>query len=89
MKENKDEALTYTDEPAKPDYDELCRQNDYLNRKLWALIDENNALRWSLTRAYREITNLENSSNTWEEDYYKEHKRAEKLYDEWKELKRN
>ena len=30
---------------------------------------------------------LVNRADMWKEDYYKEHKRAEKLYDDWKKLK--
>lgn len=77
------------DELAKPDYEELCRQVDYLNHQLNALIDENNALRWSLTTSHKEVNDWKNRSEMWEENYYKEHKRAEKLYDEWAVLKEN
>lgn len=71
----------------KPDYDELIRERDNLNHQLNVLINENNALRWSLTMAYKEMTAWENAVDMWKEDYYKEHNRAEKLYDEWKKLK--
>lgn len=66
----------------KPDYDELYRQVENLNHQLRVLIDENNALRWSLTTAHKEMTDWINRSDTWKENYYKEHERAEKLYDE-------
>lgn len=75
-------------EVAKPDYDELCRQISNLSHQLSMLVEENNALRWSLTTAHKEITSWKSCSDGWEENYYREHKRAEKLYDEWSELKK-
>lgn len=69
-------------ETTKPDYDELVRVNSDLYHQLSVLIDENNSLRWSLTMAYKEMTAWKNRSENWQENYYKEHKRANKLYDE-------
>lgn len=63
---------------AEPDYEELRRQVDDLNY----MINENDALRWSLTTAYKEMNDWKNRSDLWEENYYKEHERAEKLFDE-------
>lgn len=71
----------------EPDYDELVRECGDLNHQLSVLINENNALRWSLTMAHQEMTAWINRADMWKEDYYKAHKRAEKLYDEWKKLK--
>lgn len=65
----------------EPDYEELIVERDDLNHQLSVLTNEINALRWSLTMAYQEMTAWRNRSKKWEEDYYKEHKRAEKLYD--------
>lgn len=75
-------------EEAKPDYDELCRQVQNLHYMLDEERNTNKALRWSLTMAYQEMTDWKNHSDVWEEYYYREHKRAEKLYDELEELKR-
>ena len=35
---------------------------------------------------YKELKRSQSREEMWEEDYYEEHKRADKLYDEWKEL---
>ena len=69
---------TEKSELSKPSYEELSRQIDNLN----VLIEENNALRWSLTTSHKEMCDWKNRSDMWQENYYKEHKRAEKLYDE-------
>ena len=66
---------------AEPDYDELVRECGDLNHQLSVLTNENNALRWSLTMAYQEMTAWVNRADMWKEDYYEAHKRAEKLYD--------
>ena len=79
---NKDEKIkpskTEKIEVSKPSYDELVKQLDGLNE----LIEENNALRWSLITMHKEMNNWKNRSDMWQENYYKEHKRADKLYDE-------
>lgn len=74
---------------AEPDYEELVRERGDLYHQLSVLTDENNALRWSLTAAHKEITAWKNRSENWEENYYREHKRAERLYDKLEELKKN
>lgn len=66
---------------AEPDYEELIRENSDLYHQLSILTDENNALRWSLTTAHKEMIAWKNRSENWEENYYREHKRADKLYD--------
>ena len=79
---NKDEKIkpskTEKIEVSKPSYDELVKQLDGLNE----LIEENNALRLSLITMHKEMNNWKNRSDMWQENYYKEHKRADKLYDE-------
>lgn len=72
---------------AEPDYEELVRECGDLYHQLSVLTDENNALRWSLTAAHKEITAWKNRSENWEENYYKENKRAERLYDELEKSK--
>ena len=69
-------------ECAKPDYDELCRQVQSLGYKLELLKQENNALRYSLTRMHRQLESSQAIEEIWEENYYRELKRAEKLFDE-------
>lgn len=69
-------------EPAKPEYDELCRQIESLSYKLELLKQENSALKYSLTQMYIQLKNSESREEIWQENYYREHKRAEKLYDE-------
>ena len=80
---------TETISVAEPDYDELVRERSNLYHQLSALTNENYALRWSLTMAHKEMSDWKNRSEKWEEDYYQEHKRAERLYDKWEELKKN
>lgn len=91
IKELEDKLKTPSDteklEAVKPDYEELRREVLSLNDKLSILIDENNALRWSLTAAHEKMNGWKNRSDMWEEDYYEEHRRAEKLYDELERLK--
>lgn len=82
IKELEAPSDTLSCEPAKPDYDELCRQVQSLSYKLELLKQENDALRYSLTRMYIQLEISQAREEIWEEDYYKEHKRAEKLFDE-------
>ena len=76
-------------ETAEPSYEELDRERCDLIQQLNMLIEENNALRWSLTTAHKEMIDWKNRFDSMQEDYYREYKRAEKLYDEWEKLKRN
>jgi len=89
MSKKQELTKSKTIEVAKPDYDELYRQISDLNQQLSILTDENNALRWSLTTAHKEIISWKSCSEGWEENYYREHKRAEKLYDELKEKEKD
>ena len=66
-------------EPAKPDYDELCRQVQRLNIKIIKLEQENNALRYSLTRVYIQLESSQAREEMWEEDYYRANKLLEEL----------
>lgn len=66
---------------AEPGYDELVRERGDLYHQLSVLTNENNALRWSLTMSHQVMNDWKNRSEKWEEDYYEEHQRAEKLYD--------
>lgn len=68
-------------------YDELYRQYRRLTDELYEMIDNNNALRYSLAMMYKEMTSFKNAAENWEENYYKEHNRAEKLYEELEKLK--
>lgn len=85
---NNCEELTKADRVAKPSYDELVKQLDNLYDKLKEVTEENNALRWSLTTTHKEMNDWKNRSDKWQEDYYEEHKRAEKLYDDLEELEK-
>ena len=72
---------------AKPTYDELWRQIRILNEKNIKLEQENTALRYSLAGMYIQLENSEGRAEQRKEDYYRENKRAEKLFDEL--IKRN
>lgn len=74
-----------TDKVAKPSYEELVKQLDNLYDKLKEVTEENNALRWSLTTTHKEMNDWKNLSDKWQENYYEEHERAEKLYDDLEE----
>ena len=69
-------------EPAKPTYDELLRKIQSLSGKVYELEQENNALRYSLTKMYVKLEDAGTVAEIWEEEYYREHNRAEHLYDE-------
>lgn len=69
-------------EVAKPDYNELCRENVDLNSKIYELKEEINALKWALSQAYKDMNYWKSKYDAAEGCYYKEHKRAEKLYEE-------
>lgn len=73
---------TEKDEVAKPDYDELCRQVQTLNNRIFKLEKENEALRYSLTETYKALQCSQSREEIWEEEYYEEHNRAEKLFEE-------
>jgi len=69
-------------EVAKPSYDKLYRQTQRLNDKIFKLKQENSALRYSLTKMYIQLESSQAREEMREEDYYREYKRAEKLFDE-------
>ena len=69
-------------ESAKPDYDELLRENQKLYDRIYQLVDEIEALKWSLIKSHNEMISWKEHCIHWEENYDKEHKRAEKLYEE-------
>lgn len=65
----------------KPTYDELCRQVRSLTGKSIELEQENDALRWSLTKMYIQLEISKVTEEQREEDYYRENSRAAELYD--------
>lgn len=81
------EQLT-TSEVKELSYEELVKQLNNLYGKLKEVTEENNALRWSLTTSYEEMNEWRNRSDVWHELYDDEHERAEKLYDDLEELKK-
>ena len=75
-------------ESEKPDYNELCRQVQSLNNKIFKLEQENEALRYSLTETYKGLKCSQTREEMYEEYYYKADKRSEKLFDELEKLNR-
>jgi transcriptional regulator with XRE-family HTH domain len=92
IKELEEKLRTLSDtekiQVAEPDYDELWRMNQVLHNRIFQLEKEIEALRFSLTETHRELKRTQSREEIWEEDYYKEHKRAEKLFEDLNELKR-
>lgn len=75
-------------EVAKPDYDELSRQAQRLDLKIFKLKRENEALRHSLTKMHMELNVSQSREEMWQENYYKESNRTDKLFEDLDELKR-
>lgn len=69
-------------EPAKPTDNELYRKIQSLSGKVYELEHENNALRYSLTKMYIKLKDEQAIAEIWEEEYHREHSRAEHLYNE-------
>ena len=71
----------------KPDYDELEDNFGRLNSAYSLLMEQNEALLFSLGKMFQKIKRLEDDVTYWKEDYSREYKRADKLFDELERLK--
>lgn len=63
----------------KPTYDELFRKIQSLGVKVYELEQENNALRYSLTKMHIQLEGSQAREEMWEEEYRKEHSRVKEL----------
>lgn len=66
----------------KPTYHDLYGKNLSLSGKVDELEQENNALRYSLTKMHSHLKCLQEIETMLQEEYHKEHSRAEQLFDE-------
>ena len=72
----------------KPDYDELEDNFGRLNSAYSLLMEQNEALLFSLGEMFQKNKRLEDNVTYWKDQYRIEHKRADKLFDELEELKK-
>lgn len=72
-------SCTETCAEHKPTYDELYGKIKSLGKQVSTLEQENNALRYLLTKMYGKLEDSQEMAEIWEEEYRKEHSRVKEL----------